>query len=127
VIGLLEDPKSVAKKLKRAVTDSDEPPVIRYDVQHKPGVSNLLDILSAATNKPLAALEEEFADKMYGHLKTATAEAVCEMLTHIQTRFNQLRADESYLQQVMQQGATKARQRASVTLDKLNRAIGFVK
>ena len=57
VIGLLEDPKSVVKKIKRAVTDSDEPPVVRYDVQNKAGVSNLLDILSAVTGQSIPELE----------------------------------------------------------------------
>ncbi|MGL4468361.1 MAG: tryptophan--tRNA ligase, partial [Plesiomonas shigelloides] len=51
VVGLLEDPKSVTKKIKRAMTDSEEPPVVRYDVAQKPGVSNLLDILSGVTGK----------------------------------------------------------------------------
>ena len=60
VVTLLEDPKSVAKKIKRAVTDSDEPPVVRYDVKNKAGVSNLLDILSAVTDKSVAELEKEF-------------------------------------------------------------------
>ena len=73
VVTLLEDPKSVAKKIKRAVTDSDEPPVVRYDVKNKAGVSNLLDILSAVTDKSVADLEKEFEGKMYGHLKTAVA------------------------------------------------------
>src|SRR5699024_1016785 len=57
VIGLLEDIKAVEKKLKRAVTDSDDPPSIKYDIKNKPGVSNLLDILSAITEKPIAELE----------------------------------------------------------------------
>lgn len=69
VIGLLEDPKAVTKKIKRAVTDSDEPPVVRYDVVNKAGVSNLLDILSGVTGKRIGDLEAEFAGKMYGHLK----------------------------------------------------------
>ena len=67
------------KKIKRAVTDSDEPPVVRYDVQNKAGVSNLLDILSAVTDKPIADLEKEFEGKMYGHLKTAVADEVLNL------------------------------------------------
>ncbi|MGL5119174.1 MAG: tryptophan--tRNA ligase, partial [Plesiomonas shigelloides] len=81
VVGLLEDPKSVTKKIKRAMTDSEEPPVVRYDVAQKPGVSNLLDILSGVTGKTIAELEQEFEGKMYGHLKGAVAEAVSGMLT----------------------------------------------
>ena len=63
VVTLLEDPKSVAKKIKRAVTDSDEPPVVRYDVKNKAGVSNLLDILSAVTDKSVAELEKNLKAK----------------------------------------------------------------
>lgn len=126
VIGLLEDPKSVAKKIKRAVTDSDEPPVIRYDLDKKAGVSNLLDILSAVSGKPVSELETEFDGKMYGHLKGAVADAVVEMLSTLQERYHQFRNDEAYLEQVMREGAKKAELRAQVTLDKVYQAIGFI-
>lgn len=126
VIGLLEDPKSVAKKIKRAVTDSDEPPVVRYDVANKAGVSNLLDILSAVTGKAIPELESEFTDKMYGHLKTATADAVVGMLTELQERYHNFRNDEAYLDKVMKDGAIKASQKAKATLDKVYHAVGFV-
>lgn len=126
VIGLLEDPKSVEKKLKRAMTDSDEPPMVRYNIKDKPGVSNLLDILSGVTGKSIPELEQEFAGKMYGHLKTEVATAVVEMLTKLQQRYHHFRNDEAYLQQVMRQGAEKARAKAKVTLQKVYDAIGFV-
>ncbi|AKJ40906.1 tryptophan--tRNA ligase [Pragia fontium] len=126
VIGLLEDPKSVVKKLKRAVTDSDEPPVVRYDLENKAGVSNLLDILSGVTGKSIATLEQEFEGKMYGHLKTEVADAVAGMLTELQERYHSFRNDEAFLQQVMRDGAAKARARAKETLDKVNQAVGFV-
>lgn len=126
VIGLLEDPIAVAKKIKRAVTDSDEPPVIRYDRVNKPGVSNLLDILSGVTGKTIAQLELEFADKMYGHLKGAVAESVVEMLTELQHKFAVIRNDEPRLKQIMQQGATRARARAKATLTEVYQAVGFV-
>lgn len=127
VIGLLEDPKSVEKKLKRAVTDSDEPPVVRYDVQNKAGVSNLLDILSGVTGQSIAELEKSFEGKMYGHLKTAVADAVVGMLTQLQERYHRYRNDEAFLNQVMQEGAAKARARAQQTLSKVYEAVGFVK
>ncbi|MBU9826253.1 tryptophan--tRNA ligase [Rahnella perminowiae] len=126
VIGLLEDPKAVTKKIKSAMTDSEEPPAIRYDIKNKPGVSNLLDILSGVTGKGIPELEAEFEGQMYGHLKGAVAEAVSGMLTDVQERFNRFRSDEAYLQQVMKEGAEKARARASVTLKKAYEAIGFV-
>ncbi len=126
VIGLLEDPKAVTKKIKSAMTDSEEPPVIRYDIKNKPGVSNLLDILSGVTGKAIPELEAEFEGQMYGHLKGAVADAVSGMLTDVQERFNRFRSDEAYLQEVMKEGAEKARARASVTLKKAYEAIGFV-
>lgn len=126
VIGLLEDPASVTKKIKRAVTDSDEPPVIRYDQQNKAGVSNLLDILGGVTGKSIAQLEAEFSGKMYGHLKGAVAEAVSGMLTDLQARYQQYRNDEAYLQQVMREGAQKAQALAEPTLRKVYDAVGFV-
>ncbi|QBH98253.1 tryptophan--tRNA ligase [Limnobaculum zhutongyuii] len=126
VIGLLEDPKSVMKKLKRAVTDSDEPPVVRYDIENKAGVSNLLDILSGVTGKSIATLEQEFEGKMYGHLKTEVAEAVGNMLTELQERYHRFRNDEAFLQQVMREGAAKASAQAKKTMEKVNQAVGFV-
>lgn len=126
VIGLLEDPKAVAKKIKRAMTDSEEPPVVRYDVVNKAGVSNLLDILSGVTGKSIAQLEAEFEGQMYGHLKGAVAEAVSGMLSELQERYHRFRNDEALLQQVMRDGAAKARARALETLAKVYQAVGFV-
>lgn len=126
VIGLLEDPQSVMKKIKRAITDSDEPPVIRYDTQNKPGVSNLLDILSGATGQSIAELEQQFTGKMYGHLKNEVAQQVGDMLQNLQQRFQRYRNDETYLRQIMRQGAEKASERASHTLQQVHKAIGFV-
>jgi len=68
-IGLLEEPKKLAKKIKRAVTDSDEQANIYFNPTEKPGVSNLLTLLSLATGKSIKELEPEYTDKMYGHLK----------------------------------------------------------
>ncbi|MDU3075857.1 MAG: tryptophan--tRNA ligase, partial [Mixta calida] len=118
--------KAVVKKIKRAVTDSDEPPVVRYDVQNKAGVSNLLDILSAISGKSISQLEQEFEGKMYGHLKGEVAEAVSGMLSELQTRYQRYREDEAFLQQVMRDGAAKARAHAQETLKKVYEAVGFV-
>ncbi len=126
VIGLLEDPKSVVKKLKRAVTDSEEPPVVRYDVVNKPGVSNLLDIMAGVTGRTIPELEQHFEGKMYGHLKGEVADAVSGMLTELQERYNRYRNDEAFLHQIMKDGAEKARSHASATLKKVYEVIGFV-
>lgn len=126
VIELLEDPKSVVKKIKRAMTDSDEPALIRYDVEKKAGVSNLLDILSGVTGQSIPELETQFTGQMYGHLKGAVADAVSGMLSELQERYRTYREDEALLQDVMREGAAKARARAQVTLAKVYEAIGFV-
>ncbi|MBM7345893.1 tryptophan--tRNA ligase [Pantoea coffeiphila] len=126
VIGLLEDPKSVVKKIKRAMTDGDEPPVVRYDVKNKPGVSNLLDILAGVTGKSVSDLEKEFDGQMYGHLKGAVADAVSGMLSELQERYHRYRNDEAFLDQIMRDGAAKARARAQETLKKVYAAVGFV-
>lgn len=127
VIGLLEDPKSVAKKIKRAMTDGDEPPVVRYDMQNKAGVSNLLDILASVTGKTIPALEAEFEGKMYGHLKTAVAEEVSKLLTDLQARYNHFRNDEALLEKIYREGAEKARAKAEETIQKVYQAVGFVR
>ncbi|MDF7474285.1 tryptophan--tRNA ligase [Proteus mirabilis] len=126
VIALLEDPKAAAKKIKLAVTDSEEPPRVAYDLENKAGVSNLLDILAGVTGKTIPELEAEFEGKMYGHLKGAVAEAVSDMLTNIQERFNTFRNDEALLNKIMKEGADKAKARAQTTLDKVYEAIGFI-
>ncbi|MFU2075978.1 tryptophan--tRNA ligase [Gallibacterium anatis] len=127
VIGLLEDPKAVAKKIKRAVTDSEEPPRVKFDVENKPGVSNLLSILSAITEKSIPELETEFEGKMYGHLKGAVADEVSAMLTQLQERYYHFRNDEALLNKILHEGAEKARAKAKETLDKVYQAVGFVR
>lgn len=125
-IGLLEDPKKLAKKIKRAVTDSDEQANIYFNPTEKPGVSNLLTLLSLATGKSIKELEPEYTDKMYGHLKGDVADAVVTLLEPIQARYAEIRADRAYLDDVMRQGAEKASARASETLAKVYKAVGFI-
>ena len=125
-IGLLEEPKKLAKKIKRAVTDSDEQANIYFNPTEKPGVSNLLTLLSLATGKPIKELEPEYTDKMYGHLKGDVADAVVALLEPIQTRYAEIRADRAYLDDVMRQGAEKASARAADTLAKVYKAVGFI-
>lgn len=126
IIGLLEDPKSIAKKIKRAMTDSEEPPVVRFDLEQKAGVSNLLTLMHGATGRSIVELEQHFAGKMYGHLKGETAEAVVALLEPVQQRYQALRADEAHLLSVLSLGADKARARAETTLQKVYAAVGFV-
>lgn len=125
-IGLLEEPKKLAKKIKRAVTDSDEQANIYFNPTEKPGVSNLLTLLSLATGKSIKELEPEYTDKMYGHLKGDVADAVVALLEPIQARYAEFRADRAYLDDVMRQGADKASARAAETLAKVYKAVGFI-
>ncbi|EDM67499.1 tryptophanyl-tRNA synthetase [Moritella sp. PE36] len=125
-IKLLDDPKQIVKKLKSAVTDSDEQARIYFDNKEKPGVSNLLTLLSVATKRPVADLVPEYEDKMYGHLKKDTADAVVAMIEPIQARYYKLRADETELQRIMRIGADKASERAAPTLAKAYEAVGFI-
>ncbi|WP_028116219.1 tryptophan--tRNA ligase [Ferrimonas senticii] len=124
-IGLLEDPKVILKKFKKALTDSEDPAVVRMDWDNKAGVSNLMSIYSATSGKTFAEIEAEFEGKMYGHLKIATAESVINLLEPMQQRFKEIRADQGYLDQVMKAGAEAARARAAVTIDKVYNAIGL--
>ena len=126
VIRILEEPKSILKKIKSAVTDSDDPPVVAYDWDKKPGVSNLLEIMSAATNRSIPELVEHFKGSMYGTFKSEVGEAVVAMLEPIQNRYRELRANEDYLKQVYREGAAKAHERAQKTLNEVYRKIGFV-
>lgn len=125
-IGLLEEPKKVTKKIKRAVTDSDELARIYFDVAEKPGVSNLLSLLSCTTGQSVADLVPQYEDKMYGHLKGDVADAVVALLEPIQEKFNQYRNDQAFLNEVMRNGADKASEHASKVLKKAYDAVGFI-
>lgn len=125
-IGLLEDPKVITKKIKRAVTDSEDPPRVAFDVDAKPGVSNLLGILSAISGKSMPELEADYHGRMYGHLKGDVADAVVSLIEPVQARFKELRSDRAQLDAIMRDGADKARARAEATLKKVYEVLGFV-
>ena len=124
VIGVLDSEKDIISKVKKAVTDSGSE--IVYDPENKPGVSNLLTILSIARKQDMDSLVREFEGKMYGHLKLATADAVVEMLRPFREKFNEIRADECYLVQVAKYGAERASAIAEKTLKEVKEKIGFV-
>ena len=121
IIYLTDSPSDIEKKFKRAVTDSDN--AVSYDRERKPGVSNLLDILSVATNTPVAALAENYSQ--YGKLKTDTGAAVAAMLEPIRTRYEQLKGDPGELSRLLRIGAERAQGVAATTLDRAYRAIGL--
>src|SRR5699024_5020654 len=124
VIYLLDEPKKVVKKLKRAVTDSDGK--VRFDEAAKPGVSNLLSIFSAVTGDSIPALEERYADSGYGALKGDLADAVVAFLEPLQARYHEFREDRAWLDAVLARGAAAARERAAPTLARGDAASGFI-
>jgi tryptophanyl-tRNA synthetase len=121
LVNLLDEPAAVLKKFKRAVTDSDSE--VRFDRETKPGVSNLLEILSACTGTAPQALAERYTQ--YGPLKTDTGEAVIEMLRPIQARYHELMTDPAELQSLLRKGAAKARAVAAATLARAQANIGM--
>lgn len=124
---LLDELKKIEKKVKKAVTDTDEQARIYFDTKEKPGVSNLLTLLSVSTGKSVAELVPEYEDKMYGHLKVDTANALVAMIEPIQARYKELRSDEAELTKIMKASAEKASEKAAPTLAKAYEAVGFVK
>lgn len=124
LINILDDPKVTAKRIKSAVTDADT--VIAHDRENKPGVTNLLEILSTMTDTPVAKLVSDYEGKMYGHLKVDVADAVVERLAPIRARTLELLDDPAELDGLLAQGAAKAREIASVTLADVYEKIGFL-
>jgi tryptophanyl-tRNA synthetase len=122
MIQLLDDPDMIRRKFKRAVTDSEND--VRYDPADKPGVSNLLEILGAATDQAPADLAKGYTQ--YGPLKADAADAVVELLTPVQARYRELLADKGQLTSLLRTGAAKARDVASATLQRVYDAIGFL-
>ena len=126
VIRMLEDPKSILKKIKSAVTDMDNPPLVAFDWDKKPGISNLLELMSAATGREIPELVEHFKGSMYGSFKSEVGEAVVALLEPIQQRYREIRNDEGYMQEIFELGAAKAAERAAKTLKVVYDKIGFV-
>jgi tryptophanyl-tRNA synthetase len=114
LIELLDDPVVVAKRIRSAVTDTDRE--VRFDVQAKPGVSNLLSIYSALTGRTIADLEASYEGKGYGDLKKDLADVVVAFLEPFQTRFRELMDDPAHLDDVLAVGAEKAREIAAPVL-----------
>ncbi|MEU1621940.1 tryptophan--tRNA ligase [Streptomyces sp. NPDC005722] len=124
LINLLDEPKTSAKKIKSAVTDTDT--VIRYDEQEKPGVSNLLTIYSTLTGTGIPELEQKYEGKGYGALKTDLAEVFVEWVTPFRERTEEYLGDPETLDSVLAKGAEKARSVAAETLAKAYERIGFL-
>ncbi|MDD5912689.1 MAG: tryptophan--tRNA ligase [Oscillospiraceae bacterium] len=123
---LMEKPEDIARKFKRAVTDSDTEHCVRFDPENKPGVANLMSIYSAVTGRTYDEIEQEFAGKGYGVFKSAVGDAVIELLRPIREEAVRLLADKAYLESVYRAGAEKASYVAEKTLRKVYKKVGFV-
>ncbi|WP_156689504.1 tryptophan--tRNA ligase [Mycobacterium sp. Marseille-P9652] len=124
LINLLDDPAKSAKKIRSAVTDSERE--IRYDLEAKPGVSNLLSIQSAVTGVAIDKLVEGYAGRGYGDLKKETAEAVVEFVGPIKARVDELLADRAELESVLATGAERAEDVAGKTVRRVYDRLGFL-
>ncbi len=123
---IMDKPEDIARKFKRAVTDSDTEACVRYDPEAKPGVANLMSVYSSVTGKSFAEIEREFDGQGYGTFKTAVGDAVIELLRPIREESERMLADKAYLQQVYTEGAQRASAIARRTLRKVYKRIGFV-
>ena len=123
---IMDDPATIARKFKRAVTDSDRENCVRFDPENKPGVANLMSIYSSVTGKTYEEIEKEFEGQGYGVFKPAVGEAVIETLRPIREETERLIKDKAYLEQVYREGAQKASYIANKTLRKVYKKVGFV-
>jgi tryptophanyl-tRNA synthetase len=123
-ISLLDDPDLVAKKIKRAVTDSGT--TIAWEPDTRPGIANLMSIYSAITGKTLPEIEAEYEGKGYGKFKSDLAEITVDFIKPVQQRYHAVYDDRQGLARILRQGADKAYARAQETLDKVCDVLGFL-
>lgn len=124
LINLLEDPKRIAKKIRSAVTDTERE--IRFDVENKPGVSNLLSIHSALSGVPVSALETAYEGKGYGDLKKDVADVVVAAITPFRERTLSLMADPAELDRILADGAARAAEVAEATVRRVYDRVGLL-
>lgn len=119
---LTDTPEDISKKFKRAVTDSEN--IIKYDVENKPGISNLLAIYAVIKNISIKEAEAYFKDFQYGQFKVAVGQTVIDELAPFQARYQKI-IQSDLIDQVLKDGAEKAREIARVTLNRVKKAIGL--
>lgn len=122
---IMDEPDVIARKFKKAVTDSDTEHCVRYDKENKPGVANLMNIYSTITGKSFDEIEKEFDGMGYGKFKPAVGEAVIEHLRPIREEAERLIKDKAYLDEVYKNGAQRASYVAEKTLRKVYKKVGF--
>jgi tryptophanyl-tRNA synthetase len=124
VLDLLDDPKVNAKRIRSAVTDTGRE--VRYDPENKPGVSNLLTIYSALSGRDVSAIEADYAGRGYGDLKKDLAEVVTSTLGPVRERALALLESPDTLDEILAEGARRARERAGATLERVYDRVGFL-
>jgi tryptophanyl-tRNA synthetase len=122
---ITDPPETIRKKVKSAVTDSGSD--VRYEPDKKPGISNLLEVMSVATGDSIPDLEARYDSGGYGQFKSEVAEAVVALLDPIRTRYEDLRADEPGLRSLLARGADNARAASEPTLEQMYERMGFVR
>lgn len=121
-ISMLDTPKTIEKKLKSAVTDSEG--IVKYDKENKPGVSNLLTIYASCTGESIADIEERYNGRGYGDFKSGVADAVIQLLQPIQAQYEQL-ITSNKLDEILDNGANQASITANKTLLNARKAMGL--
>jgi tryptophanyl-tRNA synthetase len=124
LVDLLDEPSVIRKRIRGAVTDTDRE--VRYDVEAKPGVSNLLTILASFTGRTPDEAAADYAGKGYGDLKADVAEATVEGLAPVRERAGELLKDPAELDRLLAAGADRAREHAAATLARVHERVGFV-
>jgi tryptophanyl-tRNA synthetase len=124
LVNIMDDSAVITKKIKSAVTDTDG--VIKFDRENKPGVSNLLGILSAISGESINSLESRFEGAGYGALKGEVAETVVAHIEPIRNRAEELLSDPAELDRLLAKGADKANEQAEKTLGMVYDRIGFI-
>jgi tryptophanyl-tRNA synthetase len=122
---LLDEPDAVARKIKRAVADSGRE--VRHDPESKPGISNLIELVTVATGETIPEVEARFDGQGYGAFKDAVGEALVALLAPIQARYRELRADPAELGRLLAHGAGKAHEASAPTLTAMYERMGFVR
>ena len=125
VVRIVDPPEVIRKKFKTAVTDSGTE--VRHAPDEKPGITNLLEIMSVATGDPISEIEARYDGSGYGRFKDDVADAVVGLLGPIQERHRELRADEAELRAMLARGAEKARAASAPTLEQMYERMGFVR
>ena len=122
---LLDDPDTIARKVKRAVADSGRE--VRHDPETKPGISNLVELMTVATGETIPEVEARFDGEGYGAFKDAVAAALVELLAPIGERFRSLRSDPAELSRLLALGAEKAAVASAPTLTRMYENMGFAR